>query len=168
MITRLQLFDSYLVYFCTSPSMASGSRRRGSTISAIFIGIRTNGNRRTASTRPIWIPVHLAHSGNWYDPRKKLLSGIWWQRANFPQNSIHSTQRLSRLVATASGIVCFISRTSASIISNPGPYALNLCPQLWQIQKFLVVVFLPSPQKPQIRPNQLWKTMAPQQPLPTE
>lgn len=46
-------------------------------------------------------------------------------------------------------------------------HALNLWPQFGQIQKFLVVVVLPSPQNPQSKPSQP-KIQAPQQPLPTE
>ena len=67
----LPFVDSYDVNFCVIPSIMSGS-----VPNRLIYGTLQKADTSIPSICPITIPVHLAHSGNWYFPIKKLRSGI--------------------------------------------------------------------------------------------
>ena len=82
---RFVLFDSYWVKYCVVPSIISGIISIDIFLLKIWIGAIIS-----AKKWPITIPVHLAHTGNWYPFIKKLRSGIWWH----PQYLLHQSINL--------------------------------------------------------------------------
>lgn len=70
-INLFLLLDSYLVKYCTVPSIASGNIKIKMLRWKVW-----NGAAIKAIKWPMVIPVHLAHKGNWYPLKKKLRSGI--------------------------------------------------------------------------------------------
>ena len=89
-INLFLLLDSYSVKYCIVPSVTNGIIKI-----AIFLWKVKKGASKKAIKCPTAIPVHLAHRGNWYPLKKKLLSGIWWQLQYFLHHSIDFIHNLS-------------------------------------------------------------------------